>query len=113
MQKIVAMVPEHMLDDVMNAVIALHVRCHMTASPVRYADGATSHLQQYRGASYRRPWEMREKLEVVVSDKEADAVLGMLAALLDRDRSRDEALLVSEVPDALRIRTGRRGEFAF
>jgi nitrogen regulatory protein P-II 1 len=113
MQKIVAMVPPDFLDEVMKAVLALRVRCQMTATQVRYADGAVLHRQEYRGVSYEVPWETRARLEVVVSDKETESVLGVLAALLDRDRRRDEAILVSDVDDALRIHTARRGEIAF
>jgi nitrogen regulatory protein P-II 1 len=101
------------LDGVMKAVLALHVRCQMNATEVRYADGTFAHRQEYRGVSYETPWETRARLEVVVSEKEAESVLGTLAALLDRERKKDEAILMSEVDDALRIRTARRGEIAF
>src|SRR5262249_15396057 len=113
MQKIVAMVPLEELDDVMRAVLALRVRCQMSASEVRYADGTFAHRREYRGAGYEVPWEMRARLEVVVSDKELESVLGTLAARLEGGGKKDEAILVSEVDDALRIRTARRGEIAF
>jgi nitrogen regulatory protein P-II 1 len=113
MQKLVAMVPLDLLDEVMKAVLALRVRCQMSATEVRYADGSISHRQGYRGVSYDVPWETRARLEVVVSDKETESVLGTLAALLDRDRRKDEAVLVCDIDDALRIHTARRGEIAF
>ena len=113
MQKIVAMVPLDSLDEVMKAVLALRVRCQMSATTVRYADGTFAHRQKYRGLAYDVPWETRGRLEVVVSDKETESVLCTLAALLDRDRTKDEAILVSDVDDALRIHTARRGEIAF
>ena len=113
MRKIVAMVPVEQLDEVMRAVLALRVRCQMSASEVRYADGSFTHRQEYRGVRYEVPWETRARLEVVVSDKELESVLGTLAALLDRDRKKDEAILVTEIDDALRIRTARRGAIAF
>ncbi|HTO05941.1 MAG TPA: P-II family nitrogen regulator [Myxococcota bacterium] len=113
MQKIVAMVPLDELDEVMRAVLALRVRCQMSATGVRYADGTVTHRQEYRGVSYETPWETRARLEIVVSSKETESVLGTLAGLLDRDRKKDEAILVSEVDDALRVRTARRGEIAF
>ena len=113
MQKIVAMVPVEQLDEVMKAVLALRVRCQMSASEVRYADGSFTHRREYRGVAYQVPWETRVRLEVVVSDKELESVLGTLAALLDRDRKKDEAILVTEIDDALRIRTARRGAIAF
>jgi nitrogen regulatory protein PII len=113
MRKIVAMVPVEQLDDVMKAVLALRVRCQMSAFEVRYADGTFVRRHEYRGVAYEMPWETRARLEVVVSRKELESVLGTLAALLDRDRRKDEAILVTEVDDALRIRTARRGAIAF
>jgi nitrogen regulatory protein P-II 1 len=113
MQRIEATVPSQLLDEVMNAILDLRVRCQMTASEVRFADGKIGHVQHYRGTTYATRWEMRARLEIVVSDKEAESVLGVLAAKLDQGRKEDSALLVSEVDDAVRIRTGRRGELAF
>ncbi|MFI5317214.1 MAG: P-II family nitrogen regulator [Myxococcota bacterium] len=113
MQRIEATFDIDHLDQVMRAVRSLRVPCHMTASEVRYADEKISHNHQYRGARYEVPWETRARLEVVVSDKEAESVIGVLVASLDKDRKIDDALLISEVGDALRIRSGRRGEFAF
>ena len=113
MQRIEATFPLDRLDELMNAVLALGVPCHVTASEVRYADGRIRHETQYRGVRQEARWEMRARLEVVVADREAKAVIDLLATRLDDDRKRDEALIITEVDDALRIRTARRGEIAF
>jgi len=113
MQRIEATFALERLDELMNAVLALGVACHMTASEVRFADGRVRHDSQYRGVRYESRWEMRARLEVVVADREAKAVVDLLATRLDDDRKRDEALIITEVDDALRIRTARRGEIAF
>jgi nitrogen regulatory protein P-II 1 len=113
MQRIDATFPSEYLDEIMNLVLDLRVPCQLTASEVRYADGKIVRAQQYRGTKYRTRWELRARLEVVVSDKEAESVLGVIVNRLDEKRADDAAVLVSEVDDALRVRTGRRGEFAF
>jgi nitrogen regulatory protein P-II 1 len=113
MQRIEATFDKDRLDEIMNAVLALGVPCHLTACEVRYADGRLRHECEYRGVRYAERWEMRARLEVVVADCEAKAVIDLLAGLLDDDRKRDEALLITEVDDALRLRTARRGEIAF
>ena len=113
MQRIEATFDKDRLDEIMNAVLGLGLRCHVTASEVRYADGRVGHARHYRGVRYAEPWEMRARLEVVVANCEAKAVIDLLVGLLDDDRGSDEALLITEVDDALRIRTARRGEIAF
>jgi|SRR5215475_6021376 len=113
MQRIEATFPLERLDELMNAVLALRVPCHMTASEVRYADGRVRRHSEYRGVRSESRWEMRARLEVVVANREAKAVIDLLATRLDDDRKRDEALIITEVDDALRIRTARRGEIAF
>jgi nitrogen regulatory protein P-II 1 len=113
MQRIEATLDVDDLEDVMNTIWRLRVPCQMTASEVRYADDRLTHERQYRGIRYQVHWETRARLEVVIGDKEAESVIGLIAAKLDKDRKRDDALLISEVDDALRIRTARRGEIAF
>jgi nitrogen regulatory protein P-II 1 len=113
MQRIEATFDADRLDEIMNAVLALGVRCHITAFEVRYADGRVRHESQYRGVRYTQPWERRGRLEVVIANCEAKAVIDLLVGLLDVDRKGDEALLITEVDDALRIRSARRGEIAF
>ena len=113
MQRIEATFDQDRLDEIMNAVLSLGVRCHVTASEVRYADGRVRHECQYRGVRYAVHWEMRSRLEVTVADREAKAVIELLVSLLDDDPRRDEAILVTQVDDALRLRTARRGEIAF
>jgi len=113
MQRIDATFPSEYLDEIMNLVLDLHVPCQITASEVRYADGKIAHEQQYRGTRFATRWEPRARLEIVVSDKEAESVLGLVVGRLDEKRADDAAVLVTEVDDALRVRTGRRGEFAF
>jgi len=113
MQRIEATFPSEYLDEIMNLVLDLHVPCQMTANEVRYADGKIAHKQQYRGTKYVTRWEVRARLDIVVSDKEAESVLGVIVSRLDEKRGDDAAVLVSEVDDAMRVRSGRRGEFAF
>ncbi|HTO70204.1 MAG TPA: P-II family nitrogen regulator [Myxococcota bacterium] len=113
MRRIQATFPSGLLDEVMDALLDLRLPCQITATETRFADGRIRHEQHYRGTRYVRRWQLRTQLEIVVSDKEAESVLGVLVAKIDRDRRDDSAVLISEVDDALRVRSGRRGEFAF
>jgi len=113
MQRIEATLPLDSLEEVMNTILDLRLQCQMTATEVRYADGKLSHIQQYRGVTSILRWVRRARLEIVVSNKEAEGVVGVLVGKLDRGGKEDSAVLITEVDDAVRIRTGRRGEFAF
>jgi nitrogen regulatory protein PII len=113
MQRIEATLRPDDLDEIMKAVLNLRVPCHITANEVRYADERVHHGCQYRAVSYEVRWETRARLEVVVADREAKSVIELLSAALDKDRKRDDVLLISKVDDALRVRTARSGEFAF
>src|SRR5262249_3104543 len=113
MQRIEATFAAERLDEIMNAVLDLRVPCHMTACEVGDADGRVRHEHEYRGVRSTARWEMRARLEVIVADREAKAVIDLLCARLDDDRKKDEALIITEVDDTLRIRSARRGPIAF
>jgi nitrogen regulatory protein PII len=113
MQRVEATFPSELVDEVMRALHRLRVPYQAWATEVRYADEKITHRYHYRGISYSVPWETRIHLEIVIADKELEAVIGLLARMLDIDRKRDDALVITKVDDAYRIGTARRGEIAF
>ena len=56
---------------------------------------------------YAVRWELRARLEVIVADREAKAVIELLVGLLDDDPKRDEALLITR--STTRFGSARRG----
>lgn len=113
MRRIEATFPGELVDEIMRAIHRLRVPYQARAIEVRYADEKIVHRYHYRGVSYSVPWENRVHLEIVVSDKEVDSIVGLLGRMLDIDQRRDDALLITQVDDAYRVRTARRGEIAF
>ncbi len=67
------------------------------------------HTELYRGAEYVVDMLPKIKLDLVVSDEQCEKVLGVLASACKTGRIGDGKIFVSEVRDALRIRTGERG----
>ena len=68
--------------------------------------------RQWRGESYKVDLLPKVKLEIVVSDKDAERLIGAVASAAKTGAVGDGKLFISEVKDALRIRTGERGEEA-
>ena len=54
----------------------------------------------------------KTKLELVVSDKDADRIMGALTSAAKTGAVGDGKIFVSEIRDVVRIRTGERGEEA-
>ncbi len=100
------------LPRVMEVVLALRVPSQMSASEVRFADRGTAHQEIYRGSAYLVPWQVRTRLEILVGDVEAEQVVEAILGVFDEARKADGVVVVSGVEDAIRIRTGQRGDYA-
>lgn len=68
--------------------------------------------QQWRGSEYKVNLLPKVKLEVVVSDKEVDVIIKKIADTAKTGQIGDGKIFVSDVTDAVRIRTGERGDSA-
>ena len=68
--------------------------------------------RQWRGESYKVDLLPKVKLEIVVSDKDADRIVGALASAAKTGAVGDGKIFLSDVKDVVRIRTNERGEEA-
>jgi nitrogen regulatory protein P-II 1 len=112
MRKIETTFPSDYRDDVMRAVLRLRARCKMVATEVCFADASTIHKVQYRGVTYDSPWLQQTRLEILIGDRDVDAVLEILVKALEVEREVETIITVSNVEDAIHLPTGRRGELA-
>ena len=67
---------------------------------------------KYRGSTYAVNLLPKMKLEVVVRDEELDIAIEAIIEAARTGEIGDGKLFISEVSDAIRVRTGERGEAA-
>ncbi|HTO05879.1 MAG TPA: P-II family nitrogen regulator [Myxococcota bacterium] len=111
MKMIKAVIKPFKLDEVRDALTAAGVE-GMTVSEVRGFGRQKGHTELYRGAEYVVDMLPKIEVEVVVSDGRADAVVEAIRKAANTGRIGDGKIFVTPVLDAIRIRTGERGEEA-
>jgi len=107
--KIEAVIKSYKLEEVKEALTALGVR-GLTTTEVKGFGRQKGHAEHYRGAEYVVEFVPKVKIEVVV---ETPRVPGVVEALTRAARTRrigDGKIFVEPVDEAIRVRTGERGE---
>lgn len=69
-------------------------------------------VKKYRGAQYRVNMLQKVKVETVVGDEQAEILIKKIINEINTGNYGDGKIFVYEVLDAVRIRTGERGEEA-
>jgi len=111
MQKVEAIIKPFKLDEVKEALNAIGVQ-GITVSEVKGFGRQKGHTELYRGAEYVVDFLPKIKIEVVVPDDLAPKVIDAIQHAANTGRIGDGKLFVLPVLDAIRIRTGERGEDA-
>ncbi len=111
MKKIEAIIKPFKLDDVKDALHDAGVS-GLTVSEVKGFGRQKGHTELYRGAEYVVDFLPKVKIEVVVEDDQAERVVEAIEAAARTGRIGDGKIFVLGVEQAVRIRTGDRGEDA-
>ncbi|MBM4337135.1 MAG: P-II family nitrogen regulator [Deltaproteobacteria bacterium] len=111
MKMIKAVIKPFKLDEVRDALTKIGIE-GMTVSEVRGFGRQKGHTELYRGAEYVVDLLPKIELEVVVSDGRADLVVETIRKAANTGRIGDGKIFMSPVLEAVRIRTGERGEDA-
>jgi nitrogen regulatory protein P-II 1 len=111
MKKIDAIIQPYKLDDVKEALRKIGID-GITASEVRGHGRQKGHTEVYRGQEYVVDFLPKVKLEIVVSDDQVDEILDTLIAAARSGRIGDGKIFVTPVEEAVRIRSGERGDLA-
>lgn len=111
MVKIEAIIRPEKLDEVKAALDELGVK-GMTVIHVMGAGKQRGRTQYYRGQEYVVNLLDKIKLETVVQDAIADNVVNAIVSLASTGEIGDGKIFLSKVDDAIRIRTGERGDAA-
>jgi len=111
MRKIEAIIKPFKLDDVKAALTGAGI-IGMTVSEVRGFGRQKGHTEMYRGGEYTVDFLPKMKIEVVVPDGLAEKVVALIVAAAKTGSIGDGKVFVEPLDDAMRIRTGERGDNA-
>ncbi|MCB2112493.1 MAG: P-II family nitrogen regulator [Parvularculaceae bacterium] len=111
MKKIEAIIKPFKLDDVKEALNDLGLQ-GMTVTDVRGFGRQKGHTELYRGAEYVVDFLPKVKIEIVTTDGLAARVVEAIATAAHSGRIGDGKIFVSNIENAVRIRTGEVGDDA-
>ena len=107
-KKVEAIIKPFKLDDVKDALHEVGVS-GMTVTEVKGFGRQKGHTELYRGAEYVIDFLPKVKIEVVVENSLVENVLEAITTAARTGRIGDGKIFVSDVAEAIRIRTGDRG----
>ena len=111
MKKIEAYIRVNKLDEVKAALEEAGV-LGMSCEQVRGYGRQLGRTDKYRGSTYAVNLLPKMKLEIVLRDEDVEEALEIIAKTCQTGEIGDGKVFVSEILDAIRIRTGERGEAA-
>lgn len=111
MKLVTAVVKPFKLEDVKTA-LELHGIEGLTVSEVQGFGRQRGHTEVYRGAEYQVDFVPKVKVEVLVSDENAAAVMDALVEAARTGQIGDGKIWLTTIDDLARVRTGERGSDA-
>ncbi len=111
MKKVEAIIKPFKLDEVKEALSEAGIT-GMTISEVKGFGRQKGHTELYRGAEYVVDFIPKIKVEVVVPDSLVEKAIETIMESARTGKIGDGKIFVSPVEEAVRIRTGERGEGA-
>jgi nitrogen regulatory protein P-II 1 len=110
-KKIEAIIKPFKLDEVKEALQEVGVQ-GLSVVEVKGFGRQKGHTELYRGAEYVVDFLPKVKLEVVLADDQVDGAIAAIVGAAKTDKIGDGKIFVSNVEQAIRIRTGESGEDA-
>src|SRR5881398_2182575 len=104
MKKIEAIIKPFKLNEVKDALHELGL-LGMTVSEVKGFGRQKGHTEIYRGSEYTVDFLPKIKLEIVVSDGQADSAVSTIVKSAKTGKIGDGKVFVSTIDEAVRIRT--------
>jgi len=108
MKLITAIIKPFKLDDVRQAVADIGIQ-GITVTEVKGFGRQRGHTELYRGAEYVVDFLPKAKLELAVSDAVAEQVVAAISDTARTGKIGDGKIFVTELVQAIRIRTGETG----
>src|SRR5512133_3175975 len=111
MKKIEAIIKPFKLEEVKDALSDVGL-VGMTVTEVKGFGRQKGHTEIYRGSEYTVDFLPKIKIELVVPDSQAQAAVDSIIKSARTGKIGDGKVFVSDVEEAIRIRTDERGERA-
>ena len=111
MKKIEAIIKPFKLEDVKEALSGIGVE-GMTVSEVKGFGRQKGHTEIYRGSEYTIDFMPKVKIEMVLPDAQIEPAVEAILKAAKTGKIGDGKVFVTPVSDAVRIRTGERGDEA-
>jgi len=111
MKKIEAIIKPFKLDEVRDRLSEIGIQ-GMTVTEVKGFGRQKGHTELYRGAEYVVDFLPKIKLEIVAPEQMAELIVETIVSSAKTGRIGDGKIFVLPIEDAVRIRTGERGEDA-
>jgi len=105
---ITAIIKPFKLDDVREAVAEIGIQ-GITVTEVKGFGRQRGHTELYRGAEYIVDFLPKTKIELAVADDVADQVVEAISDSARTGKIGDGKIFVTELIEAIRIRTGETG----
>jgi len=111
MKLIKAIIKPFKLDEVKDALTEIGVE-GMTVSEVKGFGRQKGHTEIYRGSEYTVDFLPKVKLEVAVGDEIVDKVMDAIVTSAQTGKIGDGKVFILPIEQAVRIRTGEKGDEA-
>ena len=111
MKKVECIVRPHLMEAVKTALQEVGV-VGMTVSEVKGFGRQKGHTETYRGSEYKVEFLPKVKIEVALADDQVDGAVEAVLQTAKTGKFGDGKIFVTGLDEAIRIRTGERGEGA-
>ena len=111
MKKIEAIIRVEKFEEVKEALKELDYP-GMTKTPVEGHGKQKGLKQQFRGTTFEVEFPPKVKLEIVAADKDVDGLVNAIIATAKTGEVGDGKIFIIPIDDAIRVRTGDKGEKA-
>ena len=111
MKKVEAIIKPFKLEEVKDALGEIGIE-GMTVTEVKGFGRQKGHTEIYRGSEYTVDFLPKIKLELVIPDGQVDAAIATIVKAAKTGKIGDGKVFVSNVEQAIRIRTEEKGEQA-
>jgi len=111
MKMVVAVIKHFKLDDVKDGLSQAGIQ-GMTVTEVKGFGRQKGHIEIYRGSSYEIRFIPKLKVEVAVPDERLEEIVQIIQKSAHTGEMGDGKIFIYDLKDAVRIRTGERGEDA-